>query len=192
MKRALKITLRVIIFLTGFIISLYYYLDWSSIGKFALSQAYSRLSRTGMVMSYSDVTAADGGFTVNDLKLDGVADITFEAVTIKPGILSSILSLGAVCDIDFRKCEVTLGQTMNFGDGHLLLSAWPREILLENLSTNGEFSLNGYISLNPSDVKILRADARINIPETFMSNMGMLQNFLPLVREGSQWYLRRR
>ena len=175
----------------GFTIALYYFTDWRSIGKFAVSMAHSRLERIGMRMGYTDVSGEEDGFTTGNLTLNGVANISFGSITVRPRILSSILSMGAVCDITFRDCSVRLGQSMNFGDGRFLLTAARNEILFENLSTNGEFSLNGYLSINTSNMKLGKADARIDIPESFADNMGMIQNFMPLVREGDKWYLRR-
>lgn len=192
MKRTLTITAKILIFLIGFTFSLYYFADWGTLGKFAASMAHSRLERMGMRMEYSDVTGEENGFTIHNLTLKGIADISFGSVTIRPGITSSILSMAAVCDISFRNCSMRLGQSMNFGDGRFLLTAGRSEILLENLITNGEFSLNGYMSVDLGTMKIGRADARIDVPESFAANMGMLQNFLPLVREGDRWYLRRR
>lgn len=191
MKRTLIITSRVLIFLIGFTIALYYFADWRSIGKFAVSIAHSRIERTGMRMGYSDISGEEDGFTIGNLTLNGVANVSFGSITIRPRIISGILSMGAVCDINFRNCSIRLGQSMNFGDGRVLLTASGNEILLENLSTNGEFALNGYISIDTSNMKIGRADARIDIPESFADNMGMIQNFIPLVQEGDKWYLRR-
>ena len=80
---------------------------------------------------------------------------------------------------------------MNFGDGGFLLTAG-REILLEELRTNGEFSLDGYMTVDTSAMKIGEADAKLSVPEAFSQNMSMIQNFLPLVQEGGTWYLRRK
>ena len=192
MKRTLTITAKILIFLIGFTFAVYYFMDWGTLGKFALSTAHSRLERTGMRMGYSDVSGEEDGFTIHNLTLNGVANISFSSVTIRPGIIPSILSMAGVCDISFRNCSVRLGQSMNFGDGRFLLTAGRNEILLENLRTNGEFSLNGYMSINMSTMKIGKADARIDVPESFADNMDLLQNLLPLVREGGRWYLRRR
>lgn len=192
MKRTLIITAKILIFLIGFIFAVYHFTDWCSIGKFAVSVAHSRLERTGMRMEYSDVSGEEDGFTIGNLTLNGTANISFSAITIRPRIMSSILSMSAVCDINFRGCSVRLGQSMNFGDGRVLLTASKNEILLENLSTNGDFALNGYMSIDTGSMKIGRADTRIDVPESFAGNMGIIQNFLPLVQEGDRWYIRRR
>ena len=80
---------------------------------------------------------------------------------------------------------------MNFGDGGVLITAGRSEVLLENLRTNGDFAINGYMTVNPSTMRITRADARLNVPDSFSQNLGMMRNFLPLVQEGDNWYLRR-
>ena len=192
MKRTLTITAKILIFLIGFTFAVYHFTDWQSLGKFAVSVAHSRLERSGMRMEYSDVSGEEDGFTIHNLTLNGAANISFGSITVRPAVISSILSMAAVGDITFRNSSVRIGQSMNFGDGRFLLTASRNEILLENLRTNGDFSVNGYMSVDTGSMKIGRADARIDVPETFAENMSMLKNFLPLVQEGNRWYLRRR
>ena len=84
-----------------------------------------------------------------------------------------------------------MGMSISFGDGGVLVTAGRSEMLLENLRTNGDFALNGWLAVNPQAMRITRADARLNVPESFSQNMGMLQNFLPWVKDGDRWYLRR-
>ena len=69
--------------------------------------------------------------------------------------------------------------------------ASPSEIELEDMRTNGDLSLNGSLSVNPSTQKIVHASARVNVPEALAQHMNMLRSFLPLVQEGGRWYLRR-
>ena len=130
MKRTLTITAKILIFLIGFIFAVYHFADWRSIGKFAVSMAHSRLERNGMRMGYSDVSGEEDGFTIDNLTLNGAANVSFGSITIRPRIIPSILSMSAVCDINFRNCSVRLGQSMNFGDGRVLLTAGRNEILL--------------------------------------------------------------
>lgn len=191
MKKSLIAITRILLFILGFSVALYMFIPWREAGKFAMSTAHTILQRRGMRLNYSDVSGEEGGFTVHNLKISGMADVSLSSVTVKPEIIASMLSLSPVCDISFKGGNVRLGQTMNFGDGGFLLTAG-REILLENLRTNGDFRLNGYMTINPSAMKIGRAEARLDVPETFAQGMGMMRNFLPLVQEGDQWYLRRR
>lgn len=192
MKKTAINILRVILFVTGMISAMYIFFTWRDVAKFGMSIAYGQLNRMGMRMSYSDVSGEADGFTVNNLMLSGLTEISVSSVTIRPRLAASVLSLSPVCDISFRGASVRLGQRMNLGDGGFLLTLGRNEILLENLRTNGEFSLNGYLTVDRSNMKIGRADARIEVPEAFKSNMGMLRNFLPLTQEGNRWYLRRK
>ncbi len=171
--------------------ALWFFLPWSETGKAVMSLAYSRLSASGMRMNYSDISGEPDGFTVHNLALNGMANFRFSSVTLRPRIAASILSLAPVCDVSFRGGTVQLGMSISFGDGGVLVTAGRSEVLLENLRTNGDFALNGWLAVNPQAMRITRADARLNVPESFSQNMGMLQNFLPLVQDGDRWYLRR-
>ena len=72
-----------------------------------------------------------------------------------------------------------------------MLTAGRREILLEQLRTNGDFAINGYLTIDPARARIGRADAQLNFPKEFADNLNLVKNFLPLVQEGERWYLRR-
>lgn len=191
MKRFMTRFASVIIFILGIILALGIFFPWGEAGKFALNLGYSQLGRMGMSLSYSDVVGEDDGFTVNNVRISGMTDISLSSLTIRPRFWASILSLGIVCDVEFKGCNIRLGQNMNVGDGGFLLTVKAPQILLEELRTNGEFSLNGYITLDSSTMKISHAEARLTVPESFSQNMSVLRNFLPLVQEGGRWYLRR-
>ena len=191
MKRTLITITKIIIFMAGLITALYIFMPWREAGSFAMSTAHSILQRRGMRLNYSDVSGEDGGFTVHNVKLSGMANISLTSVTVKPELIASILSLSPVCRITFTGGNVRLGQTMNFGDGRFLLTAG-REILLEDMRTNGEFSLDGYMTLDTSSMRIGRAEAKLTVPEAFSQNMNIVKNFLPVVEEGGTWYLRRK
>ena len=191
MKHSLLNALKILLFIIGFAGAVWMFLPWREVGKFAMSTAYSQLGGRGMRVGWSDVSGEPDGFTVHNLTLNGMANFTFSSVTLRPRILSSILSFAPVCDISFRGCNVQLGQVLNFGDGGVLLTAGGSEMLLENLRTNGEFSLNGWLTVDSSTMRISRADARLTVPESFSQNMSVLRGFLPLVQEGGRWYLRR-
>ncbi len=191
MKILIK-TIKILLFIVCFFATLYYFLEWRAVGNFAMSFAHSQLERRGMRMSYSDVSGEEGGFTVNNMTLNGMANLSLASITIKPQLAKSVTSLAPVCNISFRGLSVQLGQVMNLGDGEFTLIAWPGEVELDNLRTNGDFALNGYVTIDLNSMKLGHTEARLDVPENFASNMGMLRNFLPLVQEGDQWYLRRR
>ena len=185
-------TIKILLFIVCFFAAMYYFLEWKAVGNFAMSFAHSQLERQGMRMSYSDVSGEDGGFTINNMTLNGMANISLASITIKPQLAASVKNLAPVCNICFRGLSIQLGQVMNFGDGEFTLTAWPGEVELNNLRTNGDFALNGYVTIDLSAMKLGHTEAKLDVPENFASNMGMLRNFLPLVQDGKQWYLRRR
>lgn len=183
--------IKILLFIVAFFYALYYFLDWGAVGKFIMSMAHGRLERAGMRMSYSDVTGEQGGFTINNLTLNGMANISLASITIKPQIFSSVASLAPVCEINFTGANVRLGQNINLGDGGFLMTAGRSEIFLENLRTNGDFSLNGYLTVDLATMKLGRTEARLNVPDSFAQNLNMMKGFLPLVQDGGRWYLRR-
>ena len=192
MKRLILNIIKILLLLTGFIYALWVFMPYREIGKLAMSAAHSQLEKRGMRLAYSDVAGEDDGFTVNNLALNGAVNLSFSSITIRPRILSSILSLGFVSNISFKGLNIQVGQVMNFGDGRVLLTAGLNGILLEQLRTNGDFAVNGYLTIDPARMRIGQAEARLNVPEEFSRNMEMLKNFLPLVQDGGRWYLRRK
>lgn len=192
MKRLVINIVKILLLLTGFVYALWVFMPYREMGKLAMSIAHSQLEKRGMRLAYSDVTGENDGFTVNNLALNGAVNLSFSSITIRPRILSSILSLGLVSNISFKGLNIQVGQVMNFGDGGFLLTAGLGGILLEQLRTNGDFALNGYLSLDLAKMRIARAEARLNVPEEFEKNLETMKNFLPLVKEGGRWYLRRK
>ncbi len=192
MKRTLINIIKILLFAVGFVCAVWVFMPWREAGKFAMSVAHSQLQSRGMRVGYSDVSGENDGFTVHNLTLSGMANISFSSVTLRPRILASILGLAPVCDISFRGGSVQIGQVMSIGDGGVLVTVNRNEAMLEQLHTNGDFSLNGYMTIDMGTRKIGRADARLDVPEQFAANMGMMRNFLPLVQEGGRWYLRRK
>lgn len=192
MMKLLKAIAVLVLFIGGFLASLWFFLPWREVGAAAMSVASSQLERRGMRISYSGVDDADGGFTVRDLSVGGFVSLSLESVTITPQMSASIMALAPMCAVSFKGGSMTMGQAMDLGSGRFLLTAGRDEIMLENIRTNGDFALNGFMSMIPSTMKIGRAEASLRVPESFESNMETLTNFLPLVREGNgNWFLRR-
>ena len=137
MKRSLIYLIKILLFIAAFCYAMYIFLPWDSLGRFAMSMAHNRLERQGMRLNYTDVNAEDGGFTVNNLTLNGAVNIALNSITIKPQLLASVLSFAPVCEINFTGAGVRFGQVLNFGDGGFLLTAGRNEILLENFIPEG-------------------------------------------------------
>ena len=157
-----------------------------------LTNAKNKGIEQGMRLGFSGVDAVEGGFAVRDLSLGGLLNVSFQMLILRPQPLMSVLNLAPACEVEFQGGVVTMGQPLSLGDGSFLLTASPREVLLERLRTNGDFALQGFLTVDLNSMKIGRAEAALRVPASFEGNMGTLQNFLPLVREGNgNWFLRR-
>ena len=192
MKRWLWMLLRACLFLAGLCVAFWIFMPWREVGAAALTLASQRMEQRGMKLSFSGVEGEDGGFSVNGLALGGFMNFACDSVTLRPQLAASLLSLAPVCEVAFRGGSLTVGQAMNFGNGGFLLTASPNEILLERLRTNGDFAVQGYLTVDPARMRIGRAEAALRFPSSFEGNMETLKGFLPLVREGNgNWFLRR-
>lgn len=191
MKRSIVNIVKILLLITGFVWSLWLFMPWAEVGKFAVNVAYSQLSRHGMRLGYSDISGVDDGFVIHNLTLGGVVNLSFGSLTIRPQVLTSMLSIAPVCDINFTDGSIQFGQVMKFGDGGVLLTAGRNEILLENLHTNGDFAINGYMTLDLVNTRIGSTNARLDVPADFDGSLDMMRNFLPLEQDGDTWYLRR-
>ena len=191
MKKTVLYIFSGIIFLSCLILSSWYFLDWTQIGTAAMNAAYSQASSRGMRLSYTDIAGTDGGFAVNNLSMSGMVNIRFGTIIIRPKILASIISLSGVCDIEFRDAQLQLGRTMKLGSGAFLMTYAPPEIIMENMRSDGEISIDGSMSVNTQAMRITRASARLGVPEEISPALAAMKNFLPLVQEGGNWYLRR-
>ena len=193
-KISFKLILKLLLLIIGFCIALWIFLPWREVGGAALSLARPALEQRGLRLNFAGVRSQSGerGFIIDGLEIAGITNFSFDSLTIRPEFLASLMNFAPVCDIRFRGGSMTMGQKIDFGDGSLLLTASPNNILIENLRTNGDFAVNGFIEINPAQTRISRAEASLRVPLEFENNMQTLQNFLPLVREGSNWFLRRK
>ena len=194
-KISLKLILKLLLLIIGFCIALWIFLPWREVGGAALSLARPVLEQRGLRLNFAGVRSQSGeqGFIIDGLEIAGITNFSFDSLTIRPEFLASLMNFAPVCDIRFRGGSMTMGQKIDFGDGSLLLTASPNNILIENLRTNGDFAVNGFIEINSAQAKISRAEASLRVPSEFENNMQTLQNFLPLVREGNgNWFLRRK
>ena len=191
MKRISVKIAKILLFTVCFAAAFWYFLDWQSIGTFLLTNASSYASRNGTRITFSGVSGTDSGFTVHNLSVNGRVSFTFSSLTITPRIIASIANLSLVADLAFNDANVRFGQTLNFGNGGMTGFARPSSVHVENLRTNGDFSVSGTITYDVSTGRIARASARLNMPPQWQENISLLQGYLPIVREGENWYLRR-
>ena len=183
--------LKVLIFLAALIVGTIIYFPNEEAGRLLMSVAANQLNSRGVRLEYTDVKGIDGGISVSNLKVAGGVNINFREAEFVPLWLGSILGLAPQCRVNFKGCSVQMGTTFTLGDGRVTISATPSEIELEDMRTNGELSLSGSLSVNPSTQKIVHANARLTVPEELAPHMNMLRSFLPLVQDGGRWYLRR-
>ncbi|MBQ3377888.1 MAG: hypothetical protein IJG62_06415 [Synergistaceae bacterium] len=194
-KTPLKLILKLLLLIIGFCIAFWMFLPWREVGGAALSLARHVLEQKGLRLNFAGVRSQNGeqGFIIDGLEIAGFTNFSFDSLTIRPQILASLMNFAPVCDIRFRGGSMTMGQKINFGDGSLLLTASPNNILIENLRTNGDFAVNGFLAVNPAQSRISRAEASLQVPAEFESNMQTLKNFLPLVQDkNGNWFLRRK
>ncbi|MBR1673033.1 MAG: hypothetical protein IJ702_08900, partial [Fretibacterium sp.] len=189
--KALLLLLKTALLIAGFCAALWVFMPWREAGMAALSLGASGLEGKGMRLDFSDVEGEEGGFTVNGLSVGGFVNFSFASLTLRPQLLASLMSLAPVCEMEFRGGSMMMGQKMNLGDGGFLLTAAPSEVLLEGLHADGDFVLEGFLTIDPARMKIGRAEAEMKVPASFEGNMDTLKNFLPLVKEGNRWFLRR-
>ena len=190
--RLLRRTLKALLLLVGFLAALWIFMPWREVGAFAMSLAASRLERQGMRLSYAGVEDARGGFTVRDVSLSGFTRFSCASMTLRPDLVASLALLAPVCEVAFSRGSLTMGQPMAFGDGGFLLTASRAEVSFEELRTDGDFRIRGFLTLDLGRIKIGRAEAELAVPPAFEENLETLRNFLPLVKEGDgRWFLRR-
>lgn len=190
--KLLKRGFKAILLLAGFLAALWVFMPWREVGAFAMSLAASRMERQGMRLTYSGVEADRGGFVVRDIALSGFTRFSCASLTLRPQLLASLAVLAPVCEVAFTGGSMTMGQPMTFGDGGVVVTASPGEVLFEGLRTDGDFKVRGFLTIDPGRMKIGRAEAELLVPQAFEENMETLRNFLPLVREGDgRWFLRR-
>ena len=190
--RLLRRTAKTLLLLVGFLTALWTFMPWREVGAFAMSLAASRMERQGMKLAYSNVEPAEGGFIVRDVALSGFTRFTCESLTFRPAFWASMAVLAPVCEVAFTGGTVTMGAPMAFGDGGVVVTASPKEVLLEGLRTDGDFRVQGYLTVDPGRMKIGRAEAELAVPPAFEENLETLVNFLPLVKEpDGRWFLRR-
>ncbi len=193
-KKPLILILKLVLLISGLCAAFWYFMPWREVGGAVLSLAAPQLERRGMRMNFAGVRSQSGeqGFTIDGLSIGGFTNFNFDSITIHPQLMASIMNFAPVLEISFKNGSMTMGQKINFGDGGLLLTASPNDILVERLRTNGDFAVNGFLTFSPARMRISRAEASLKIPADFEDNMKTLQSFLPLVREGNgNWYLRR-
>jgi len=202
---ALKNFLKVLLFLAGLLLTVWFFMPWRQIGEAALLSASRRLPVPASI-AYSTVRSTRNGFTVNNLEirnLEGLVDIYFRTLTITPNVTASLLGMAPSSLVSFTGASigdiaVTPLRTLPGvapGNGRVAVSVNRQGIFLDGLRSDGELSAAGYLLLDPSEMRILWADMAMDVRnEAFEENLSILASVsgLPLHQEGpGRWTLRR-
>ena len=193
--KILRLLLKTFVFFVGLVIAAWIFMPWKQVGEYAFSKAAAGTAGSGTPLSFSEVETADSGFTVSDVSVGGFMKASFRSVTFRPDLLGTLLNMAPTCRVSFAGGEmVMMSSPIRFGNGRFLAVATPKEIFLDELRTDGEFSISGFLGINPVQKRISRAEAAIKTSEALESSMEFLKNgnILPLVQDGpGRWFLRR-
>ena len=204
MKKILKFFLKGLLFIAGFAVAAWIFMPWKQVGEGALLWGSARLQAPSS-LTYSTVKGTSGGFVIEDLKamrVNGLADITFRTLSVRPSLLATLANMAPTCRISFTGNaigEIAVTPLKKIpgiavGNGRFSVSAGRKEILLDDLRSDGDLAMNGALLLDLAAERPIRwADVALNVKsEAFEKELPALQNFLPLQQEApGRWYLRR-
>jgi hypothetical protein len=204
--KAIKLILKTLLFLLGILVSVWVFMPWKQVGEILLLEAGRQL-KTPASLTWAAVGNAPGGFVVEDLKarkLMGMVDVSFGTLTIIPELMASLLAMSPTCRISFTDNAVSEiavtplkkipGVVLN--NGHVTVSLNNREILLDEVRSDGEISMRGSLLLSLSAERLIRwADVTLDVKsEPFEQELPSLQMSLGLPLEQDSpghWFLRR-
>jgi hypothetical protein len=204
--KTIKILLKMLLFLVGFLVSVWIFMPWKQVGEVVLLAAMRQLE-TPASITWAAVSNAPGGFVVEGLdarKLMGMVDVSFSTLTVVPDLIASSLAMSPTFQIAFT--GNTVGEIavtplkkipgIELGDGSLTVSLNSQGILMDKIRSDGEMSMRGLLALSPSAERLIRwADVTLDIKsEPFEKELPSLQMSLGLpVQQDApgRWFLRR-
>ncbi|MCL2009298.1 MAG: hypothetical protein FWG71_01970 [Synergistaceae bacterium] len=202
---ALKFFFKALFFTVGLLSAGWFFMPWKQVGEAVLLSASARLPEPAFI-AYSTAERVAGGVVFNNLEirnLMGMTDVFFNAVTIMPNAVSSLLGMAPTCRVAFTGAvigDVAVTPLRKIpgiapGNGRVTISLNRQGMFLEGLRSDGELSTSGSLLVDLSGMKILWADVAVNIrSEAFEENLSLVGSVfaLPLHREApGRWYLRR-
>ncbi|MDR1979883.1 MAG: hypothetical protein LBQ42_14205 [Synergistaceae bacterium] len=204
--KTVKILLKICVFVAGVVAAGWVFMPWKQVGETVLLSASRRL-KAPFLIAYSSVGNVPGGFAVEDLDvrgLMGMLDVSFKKLTIVPDILASLLNMAPTCRVAFAgnalgEISVTPLKKIPgvvIGSGRVAVSFNRQGILLEELRSDGDLSMNGSLLLAPSADRLIHwANVAINVKsELFEKELPSLEAALglPLQQDApGRWFLRR-
>jgi hypothetical protein len=203
--KTIKFLLKGLLFVIGIGVAAWVFMPWKQVGESVLLLAGERLTSPSSVV-YSSIGSVPGGFVVEDLnvrRLMGMTDISFRTLTIVPDIAASLMNMAPTCRISFTGSEMGEITVLRkkipgivFGNGRVAISFNRQGILLEELRSDGDLSMNGSFLISPSADPIIGwASVTLNVKsEPFEQELPSLQTALglPLQQDApGRWFLRR-
>ncbi|MDR2528277.1 MAG: hypothetical protein LBD04_04565 [Synergistaceae bacterium] len=201
--KTVKFFLSFVFFVVGVVLAAWFFMPWKQVGESALLFA---ARWTSSRIAYASVGGVPGGFSVQGLEVHGLlgmVDISFRTLTVTPDIASSLLNMVPTCRFAFTggalgDIAVTPRKKIPgifLGSGRVAASFTEEEVLLEDLRSNGDLTLNGTLLFALSDGPFIRqADVMLAVNfAPFEKELPSLQMAfgLPLRQEASgRWSLR--
>lgn len=195
--KLLGVFFKIIIFLVGAVLALWFFMPWGRIGEYVLLSAEKEASVKGFTVQHSSVTgswrgpAIDVKELVARMALGGGA---FKTLSVSPSIVASAARFSPVISVSFTGGEVFLpgGLVASLGSGSLELSISNGMVLVEKIKSDGELLLDGFMAIDLANAKIDHSDLNIKFPENLKTAFSSMKNFLPLVEEANgTWKLKR-
>jgi hypothetical protein len=200
--KTIKILLQGLLFITGAVLAVWFFMPWKQVGESLLLAAGRR---SGVPVVYSSVESAPGGFVVENLEIQkfrGMVDGSAGTLTVVPDLWASLVNMAPTCRISFTGSVLDVTVALKkipgivIGSGRVVVSLSAQGVLLDRLRSDGDLSMAGALFISPSAPLPIRwADVTIDVKsdslEQELSAVAEL-NLLPLEQESpGRWHLRR-
>ena len=195
--KLLKILIKTLIFIIGTLISLWLLMPWGAIGEYGVLSMERIASSRGFNIQHSSVSGSWIGPTI---RINGFTSRMafgggeFRTLSLSPSIIQSFIQLSPVISVSFTGGTLSLpgGNDADMGSGTVEISLRNGILLLNNLKSTGELSLDGNIAIDINGARIETADLMIRSPERIETSLNSMRAILPLIQESNgQWRLRR-
>ena len=192
-----KVFIKAFIFILGVLISLWVLMPWGKIGEYAVLSAERTASSRGFDARHTSVSGSWRGPTIkiNDFTAKMVfGGGEFRTLSISPSFIQSIIQFSPVAIVSFTGGRLLLpgGNSADLGSGKVEVSVSRGTLLLKNLKSVGELSIDGHVAIDINGQKIDNADLVMKSPERIESTLSAMSLLLPLTQESAgQWRLRR-